>query len=506
MRILFSVLCCLVCCNANAEERRLGHGFNRLGRLGLEQVAKAPTGALSKSIKVTPTKALIQLSESKSAQRFRKRLKKLLRKKPLGRVSLGIVVAEAKSGQAWVRLNADRLLNPASTMKLFTSAIALDRLGANHRFETELLVHNDSLYLRGNGDPSLTVDGLKRLRRKIERGRSFKGLFVDPFAFRGGVLPPGYSAKKTNACYRAAVGAVAINYGCGVISVYPTKEGKKARVQIDPQGFFHKIDNRTRSVSGKGSTVVIKSNARGLRTELKVVGRIGRKRRNGVHFRHRVTHPPMATLNAFRRLLKSRKITFQQQPKMARTPSNSKRIAALKSPPLSELIRTMNKESNNFIAEMLLRGMVQPKKGPATWKAGLSLARAWIKEKLGFSNASFEYNNGSGLYNGGRFSAGQVVALLVHMEHHAERLSYRTSLAIAGRDGTLINRLRGDNYAGRMVGKTGTLNTVSALSGYALTRRGRRLAFSILMNNTGGATQTMRRIQDEVVALIIESQ
>ena len=90
------------------------------------------------------------------------------------------------------------------------------------------------------------------------------------------------------------------------------------------------------------------------------------------------------------------------------------------------------------------------------------------------------------------------------MNQHSERERYRASFAIAGRDGTLKGRLMADATAGRMVGKTGTLNEVSALSGYVRTRNGQRLAFSILMNNTGGATRQMRRIQDRIVSLLIE--
>ncbi|HIA03779.1 MAG TPA: D-alanyl-D-alanine carboxypeptidase/D-alanyl-D-alanine-endopeptidase [Myxococcales bacterium] len=507
MRTLIAMLCCFLCSNLNAEQRRPGHSYDRLNRLGLELAATAPETPLLKSGKVADSPASGRpLVQSKGAKKLRKRLNEMLKKQALGRVKVGIVIADARSGAVWARINGNEALNPASTMKLFTSAIALDRLGPDYRFSTELLGHKDTLYLRGNGDPAFTVGALTQLARKVEKGRHFKKLIVDPFAFGGGVLPPGYGAKKSRACYRAAVGAVALNSGCGVIGVFPTREGKKALIRMEPPGYFFGVSNRTRSVSGKGSTLVVKTKHKALFTHAKITGRIGRKQRNGVHFRYRVSHPPLATANTLIHLLKRRGIILNKTPEMGHTPSASRRIAITKSAPLSALISTMNKKSNNFIAEMLLRGMVQPTKGAATWKAGQRIARSWISKNLQVPASSFEYNNGSGLYSGGRFSARQVVALLVHMNQHPARLQYRASLSIAGRDGTLINRLRGNNYAGRMVGKTGTLNNVSALSGYARNRRGLRLAFSILMNETGGATTRMRKIQNQIAALIIESK
>ena len=99
-----------------------------------------------------------------------------------------------------------------------------------------------------------------------------------------------------------------------------------------------------------------------------------------------------------------------------------------------------------------------------------------------------------------------MAKLLVYMNRHPHRDIYRGTLAVSGKDGTLKDRLGGRLYRARMVGKTGTLNNVSALSGYVRNRSGKRLAFSILMNRTGGATRLMRRVQDEIITHIVDSR
>ena len=137
---------------------------------------------------------------------------------------------------------------------------------------------------------------------------------------------------------------------------------------------------------------------------------------------------------------------------------------------------------------------------PSTWKRSTTRVYRFLRETIGITG--FEYRNGSGLYDGGRFSPRQVVKLLVHMDSSADREAFRNSLAVAGRPGTLEHRLT--KYAMKVIGKTGTLNQASALSGYARSRSGRLLAFSVLMNKTNKATSRMRKIQDQIAATLVD--
>ena len=452
------------------------------------------------------------LVDSEAARQLRTRVQRLLRRSPLGGVRVGVVVADAATGQEWVRVEPDAALNPASTLKLFTSAAALDRLGPEHRFHTEILVSGRTVVLRGNGDPMLDTAHLAALVKEatpaLRRAGPFDRVLVDPFAFSGGVLPPGFGAKNTDASYRASTGAVALDWGTAKVEVWPTREGARPRVVVTPPGDYLILDNRARTVVGTGSTIRISLRKRGNRSVAVITGRIGRARRRPTWVRRRIEHPPLAAAFAFAHLLDAAGIQATGTPEMGKTPRDARRLVRRASEPLQAIVATMNKQSNNFIAEMLLRGLARPRNGrqPATWDRGRALVRRFLTGRVGLDAGSFRYNNGSGLYDGGRFSPRQVVRLLVHMNQHTHRQAYRESLAVAGEDGTLVNRLRGDAYRGKMIGKTGTLNDVSALSGYARNRSSRLFAFSILMNDTNRATPRMRKIQDRICALLIDSR
>jgi D-alanyl-D-alanine carboxypeptidase/D-alanyl-D-alanine-endopeptidase (penicillin-binding protein 4) len=482
----------------------------RAARLGVVYDLPAP----QKTEKHT-SNPVVDSSESFSTDRrartLRKRLQHLLRSQPLATVRLSIAVSNAATGEEWAARNPDRTLNPASTLKLITSAVALDRLGPDYRFTTHVRFLDGTAYLVGSGDPQLSLNALDRLAQRLvdHSPRSIRRIVVDDEAFSGGVLPPGYDKKQTDAAYRASVGSIALMDGTTKISVYPSREGQPPRVVQTPPGGYVLIDNRAKTVSGKGSTIRIRVTRHQRRSKAVITGRIGRKRkRRPTWANRRVEHPPLAAGYAFKALIEKHcDCGIPGDVTLGPTPPRAQRIAHHRSEPLSALMATMNKTSNNFIAEMLLRALARERDNAfqtVSWDDGLRTVRTWLETKLGFQADDYQYSNGSGLYDGGRFSAAQVVRLLVHMNQHANRELYRASLAVAGRDGTLKGRLIADATAGRMVGKTGTLNEVSALSGYVRTRNGQRLAFSILMNNTGGATQQMRRIQDRIVSLLIE--
>lgn len=456
-----------------------------------------------------------ELDTSKTAAALRKRVNRLLRRSPLRGVQLGLVVADVATGKELVRVAPDRPLNPASTLKLFTSAAALSILGPDHRFETRVQVAERAgrrtVYLAGTGDPMLWMEHLKSLADRaapqLKRLGRMHTVAVDASAFGGGVLPPGFGAKNTDAAYRAATGAVALEWGTAVVEVHPTREGRKPRVVVSPPGGYVIEDNRARTVSGRGSTIKIKLKSRGKRSVAVITGRIGRARRRPTWVRRRVEHPPLAAAYAFRRLLKQRGVEVGEVA-METTPRGATLVAKHRSERLATIAAKMNKYSNNFIAEMLLRAVARrpPTHRQGTWKRGKAAVQRWLEKKVGLSRGSFRYLNGSGLYSGGLFSARAVTRLLLHMDKKSRhRRAFRDSLAASGGEGTLKTRLR-KRYAGKVIGKTGTLNQVSALSGYARNRAGRLLAFSIIMNRTNKATARMRSIQDRICALLLSSR
>ena len=149
---------------------------------------------------------------------------------------------------------------------------------------------------------------------------------------------------------------------------------------------------------------------------------------------------------------------------------------------------------------MILRSLSSTQGQVSTWQKSLKKARRYLRKVIGLR--TFEYRNGSGLYDGGRLSPRETVHFLVHMNRSKYRESFRNALAVAGKPGTLEKRLPGHKL--KVIGKTGTLNNVSALSGYARSRSGRLLAFAVFMNDTNRATARMRKLQDRIAATIVD--
>ncbi len=172
------------------------------------------------------------------------------------------------------------------------------------------------------------------------------------------------------------------------------------------------------------------------------------------------------------------------------------------SPPISDLARLTNVPSNNFLAEMLLKAIGGAFGDRGSTSEGVSVAREFAAQR----GAAFRGENGSGLSRQDRASPASVGALLTSMledenaEQKALREAWIQSLAVAGRSGTLAGRMRGSAAAGRCAGKTGTINGVSALSGYCFRANGEATVFSILNNRVD--TTRARSAQDRMAALI----
>ncbi|MEC8023832.1 MAG: D-alanyl-D-alanine carboxypeptidase/D-alanyl-D-alanine-endopeptidase [Myxococcota bacterium] len=443
-----------------------------------------------------------KLENTPAARRLRTRVKRILRRGRLAGVRVGIVIADAKTGIELVRIRPNSYFNPASTLKLFTAAAALHSLDKNRRFTTELLADSGTLTLRGTGDPVFFTKHLRAMLRTAMpaiRNEQIQRVTVDTTAFAGSVLAPGFGKKNTDASYRAATGAVALNYGSVQITLRPNRVGERPRVNFEPPGRYVVFHNRATTVPGKGSTLTLRLTKQDMRSAANLSGRLG-QRQQSVAFRRRVEHPPLAAGFTLRELLERNGIRIRQNATLAKASQNARSIVQHTSKPLHKILADMNKHSNNFIAEMVLRAISMTKDKPATWERSTTRVHRFLRETIGING--FEYYNGSGLYDGGRFSPRQVVKLLVHMNSSADREAFRNSLAVAGRPGTLEYRL--PKYALKVIGKTGTLNQASALSGYARSRSGRLLAFSILMNKTKKATARMRKIQDQIAAALVD--
>ena len=220
-------------------------------------------------------------------------------------------------------------------------------------------------------------------------------------------------------------------------------------------------------------------------------------------YRGRVSHmPALAAAASFRDVLRSAGIAVTGRPTTGAAPPDATELAAIVSPPLLQLLRTVNGESDNFTAEILLKHLGAVEGGKGTTAAGAAVVRRTLAD-AGVPLVGVRIVDGSGLSLLDRLTADALVTLLEAVwEDPLLRPAFLGSLAVAGRSGTMRRRLRTPPAAGRVFAKTGTTRLSSALSGYV----GDRYAFAVLQNGPPLSSWWARRAQDRFVTALASSQ
>ena len=475
--------------------------------------------ALVLSVAASPRHALAADSAPALAEKapaLQQALEQILARTPLHAARASIVVASLESGQVLYAHDPDTLLNPASNVKLFTTAAVLARLGPEYRFDTEIYTDAatangtvKALYVKGKGDPTFVTERLWALAGDIaHRGvRLVRGdLLVDDGFFDAEREGPGYDQEHGDRSYLAPVGALSLNFNVIAIHVAPgARAGDRGRVEVEPPSDYVAVENRTRTVRGSGRRRVTPSSVRlpSGRQRILVDARLPVGGRDQVFYR-KIDDPPVYFGHTLKRLLELRGVKVTGQVKRATVPPSARLLLVAQSEGLGDVVRKLEKSSNNFVAEQLLKTLGAEKKGPpGTWPKGIEAVEDYLAE-AGIPRGSYVMKNGSGLNDTNRFSARQAVTLLRDVWRRFPIMAdFVAALPVAGKDGT--TRWRMESTEGRLRAKTGTLEGVTSLSGYVETAGHRVLAFSILVNDFPGRAQLTVRAVDAVGSALAAS-
>ena len=437
----------------------------------------------------------------------------ILARSALSGARVGILVSDVETGKVLYARDADALLNPASNVKLFTSAAVLSRLGPEFRFETEFRVDPASrgqatirsLYVRGKGDPTLVTERLWAIAGELAGlgVQRIGELVLDDGYFDEERVGPGFDQESGDRAYLAPTGALSLNFNSVAIHATPgDARGKPGRVTLEPQSDYLELVNRTRTIPPRAIRRLVPSSTRdGGRQRIVVDGRLPLGSRPVAVWR-KIDDPRAYFGQTLKRLLELRGVKVGRV-RPGAAPEGARLVHVAESESLGEIVRRLNKTSNNFVAEQLLKTLGAEVRGaPGTWAGGIAAAEEFLAE-VGLPRGSFVMRNGSGLNDANRFSARQTVTLLRAMwGRFPVAAEFLASLPVAGRDGTIRWRMGGTDAAGRLRAKTGTLENVTSLSGYVETVDREKLAFAILVNDFSGRPSKAARVIDAVAAAV----
>src|SRR3569623_2040817 len=436
---------------------------------------------------------------------------------PFNKAKVGVLVSESDSGKALYARNDKSAFNAASNVKIVTSASALALLGPDYRWKTTVSMTANGrsgseiagdLYLRGFGDPTLNTEDLATLAGDLwaQGIRRVKGsIIADESFFDGAHVGPAYDQKNDSSVSRAPSAGLSLNGNLIAVTIVPgSKSGAVAKVLVEPPSAGFVVQGRVvTTTAGPAPATVETGESEGGRTLITVSGRVRAGTEPRV-YRRRVINPPLYAAYTLKVLLERRGITVSQAPRVGVAPAQGlKLLATNDSPPLGVVAQDLNKRSNNFVAEQLLRTMGAEIVGrPGSWEKGLEAVGRCLTT-LGIRKGSYQMMNGSGLYDSNRFSPAQIVTVLRGaMRDFRIAAEFMASLAIAGTDGTIGHRIGGTPAERFVRAKTGTLATASCLSGFAGSPGHAPLIFSILMNDVAGAGDA-RAAQDRVAELLV---
>jgi D-alanyl-D-alanine carboxypeptidase/D-alanyl-D-alanine-endopeptidase (penicillin-binding protein 4) len=412
----------------------------------------------------------------------------------------GVMVVSLTRGDTLFAHQAGDMMQPASTMKLYSTAAALDRFGPEHVFSTDVLrdaprdsasassgVVNGNLYLRGDGDPSMSSRFWKdpdypmtTLARSVAAAgvKQVKGdLVYDASAFDDQKIPDGWKTKYLGAAYAARVSALSLNENVVWVAVRP--EGGSARVALEPASAAIPLTNNVRVVRGSGGRIVARQSGDGI----VVSGTVG-SNSGPVRYSLVVPDPALFTAGALQAALKDAGVTVEGTIKPGKTPGSAVKVAAFTSPPLSQIISEMNRESINVVAELLFRDAARASApgGMSSADAGLANLREFLSRKVGADPATINVSDGSGLSTLDSLTPRNMIHLLSYAHRGPWSSAFHGSLPVAGESELLRRRMRSTPAQGNLHAKTGTTDTVIGLGGYVTAKNGEIMAFSFIYN------------------------
>jgi D-alanyl-D-alanine carboxypeptidase/D-alanyl-D-alanine-endopeptidase (penicillin-binding protein 4) len=401
------------------------------------------------------------------------------------------MVVNLATGEKVLQVNPSSPMNPASSIKLFTAYTALKRLGTNHTFKTSVFVNNSgAICVKGGGDPSFVMEDLYLVVEQLKRKgiESYSGaITLDASVYDDELYPEGRGDQDSERAYNAPIAGLNFNYNTITVFVNPRGKGEPAYVGLDYPFDFVKVNGKV--TTGSGTDVTWDKKGKGDQEIVTIGGKIA-AHADEWHKPFRIRNPSMAFGEAFSKQLKMAGIGPKSAVtvKTGKCSSSADADVVYESKPLSFVVQLMDKYSNNFIADSLIKTLdheVNQRQGTA--EGGLKIVRADMKSiGIDLSSNGRNMQSGSGLTRDNRASASDFVALLTKVYHEKLYLpELLTSLPIAALDGTLKRKYGGTPAALRLRGKTGTLDGVQSLVGVYPNDKGEYLAVAVITN---GAT------------------
>lgn len=449
------------------------------------------------------------------AASFQQEAESTLKKAGLKLDDFGIIVGNEEK-QLLFEHRSKQLVIPASVTKIITAGAVLNFFPPGTKFKTQLVsdakidgsILKGSLYLKGAGDPSFVSETMWVLVNNFVRSgvRTIEGdLIVDDTLFDQLRFDPSRQSQRVDRAYDAPTGAMSFNWNSVNIFVRPGKRaGDKAEVFLDPENEYLRLANHVKTVSGKKNEVVAdrKDDDDGFGDLITVSGHIGTESNEMVIYKN-VMRPDFWSGFNLKAFLAQRGIVVKGKVKTGAASESANMLAEVESKPVELILADMNKFSNNYVAEMLSKQLGAQKSKPGSISTGMEVIRDYLKV-LGVSKEEYVLTNPSGFTRDNRLTPTALWKVLRHIQQQF-RFSpeFISSLPIAGVDGTLKKRMR-DSEAERAVrAKTGLLNGVVALAGYAGRKDGKVVPFVFLYNGNADDSK-VRNAVDQVLIKLIE--
>ena len=392
--------------------------------------------------------------------------------------------------------NADVSMNPASTMKLVTTYAALEMLGPTHQWKTEFYtdgtlnngILQGNLYLKGGGDPKLNMEKLWLLMRDLRANgvQQVTGdLILDRNFFNQPQLPVfNDDGNDKNKPFLVKPDSLLVNLKA--LRFVARNDGGKVLISVEPPIASIKIDNQVKAVNAKQCTGDVRYNPVP-QADGSVLVTVSGQLADGCNSQTYLSLLDHATYTAgaVRAIWKELGGSIQGQDRQASVPKNSKLLARAFSPDLAEIIRDINKYSNNTMAQQLFLSLGAQFRNDADGddaKAAQRVVRQWLAKK-GITAPHLVMENGSGLSRAERVSAREMAQMLQAAWQSPYAAEFISSMPIAGKDGTMRKRLKTTAMNGQAHIKTGTLNTVRAISGFSRDSNGNTWAVVAILND-----------------------